>query len=307
MTSKTSEPVVVVLGAGYVGGELARSLCARGRRVVALTRNPHTLAQLAKAGVETVCAELGGGDWPGHPVLAGPVAAVAVTVAAGGGGVEGYRRSYVDGLARVLDWGRSRVAAGLPTGSLVYTGSTSVYPQGEGCVVTEEDLPGGVEETTLALLEAEKLALAWPGAGAVVLRLAGIYGPGRVHLLEQVRRGEVSGREDAFLNLIHRDDILPAIEAAWAWLEPRSKSGVPCREVFNLCDGSSATKGEIVSWLAARLGLPAPAFTGSPAGGRRRVTPSRVIDASKARNELSWHPRVVDYRSGYGAMLEAGF
>ncbi len=306
MTSITSEPAVVVLGAGYVGGELVRRLCGRGLRVVALTRNPSTLAELANFGAETVCAELGGGDWPVHPVLAGPVMAVVVTVAAGGGGIESYRRSYVEGLARVLDWGRSRVAAGLPTGPLVYTGSTSVYPQGDGRVVTEEDLPGGVEETTLALLEAEKLALAWPSVGAVVLRLAGIYGPGRGHLLEQVRRGEVSGREDAFLNLIHRDDIPPAIEAAWAWSERSFKSGVVGRKVFNLCDGASATKGEIATWLAARLGVQSPSFTGLPAGGRRRVTPSRVIDASKARRELSWHPQVVDFRSGYGAMLEAG-
>lgn len=305
MIKAESGAVFVVFGAGYVGGELARRLKAEGKRVVALTRNEAKAAALAAEGIEAVCADLGGADWTGYPALKGPVAAVAVTVAAGGGGAEGYRRSYVEGLAQVVAWGGRRVASGVPTGPLVYTSSTAVYPQGEGRRVTEDEPVGGEAETTSALIQAEKLALAWPGAGAVVLRLAGIYGPGRVHLVEQVRRGEVSGNEQAYLNLIHRDDIPPAMVAAWQWLICGVEGGRRQKEVFNLCDGTMATKGEIVRWLVDRLGVPPVVFTGLPAGGRRMVTPNRIIDSTKARLELGWLPRVVDYRMGYGPILSS--
>lgn len=291
-TDAMAEGVTVVFGAGYVGGELARLLAARGARVVALTRNAETCAQLRTVGVEPIQADLASVDWHTHAALAGPIARVAVTVAAGGGGAEGYRRSYVDGLASVLAWGRKKLAARERLGPLVYTGSTSVYPQGDGRRVTELDPVGGEAETTRALIEAEGLALAWPGAGSVVLRLAGIYGPGRTHLIGQVRAGDVSGRPDTHLNLIHRDDIPSAIEAAWGRARPAG-------DVLNLSDGATATKGEIVAWLAERLGVPPPSFTGQPAGGRRAVTPDRIIDATRARRELGWSPMHQDYRSGY--------
>ncbi len=221
---------------------------------------------------------------------------VAVTVAAGGGGVAGYQRSYVDGLRGVAGWGARLYESGATAGHLVYTSSTSVYPQDGGVRVTEADSTGGEAETTRALIEAERIALAWPGAGATVLRLAGIYGPGRVHLVGQVRSGEVAGVAETRLNLVHRDDIVDAMEAVWA----RGAAGA---EVFNLADDGAATKGEVVAWLAERLGVAMPRFTGRPAGGRRAVTPDRVIDAGRARAVLGWRPAHPTFREGYAEVL----
>ncbi len=291
---------LVVFGAGYVGGVLARRALASGWRVVALTRNAATAAELRAAGADVVVAELAGDAWWGAPELAGGVDRVAVTVAAGGGGAEGYRRSYVEGLRSVVGWGRRVRAAGWVAGRLIYTSSTSVYPQGGGVRVTDADPVGGEAETTRALIEAERIAGEWAsvtGAGATVLRLAGIYGPGRVHLVEQVRSGEVSGSAEAHLNLIYRDDVLGAMEAAFA----RGARGGA--EVFNVADEGAATKGEVVTWLAERLGVAMPRFTGMPAGGRRAVTPDRIVDASKARAVLGWRPRWRTFREGYSEVL----
>jgi nucleoside-diphosphate-sugar epimerase len=301
---------LVVFGAGYVGGALARRALAQGWRVTTLTRNPDTAAELRAAGAEVVVAELASEAWWGAPELAGGAERVAVTVAAGGGGAEGYRRSYVEGLRSVLGWGKWLGAgsgwqrAGR-LGRLVYTSSTSVYPQDGGVRVTEADAAGGEAETTRALIEAERIAGEWAaatGAGATVLRLAGIYGPGRVHLVEQVRSGEVSGRADSHLNLVYRDDILGAMEAAW---ERGAGGGERGAEVFNVADEGAATKGEIVAWLAERLGVAMPCFTGLPAGGRRMVTPDRVIDAGKARAVLGWRPRWRTFREGYAEVLRS--
>ena len=77
-------------------------------------------------------------------------------------------------------------------------------------------------------------------------------------------------------------------------------------EVFNVCDGAEATKGAVVAWLAERLGVPMPRFTGMPAGGRWAVTPDRIIDAAKARAVLGWRPRWASFREGYAEVLRGG-
>lgn len=294
---------LVVFGAGYIGGALARRAAADGWRVTALTRNPDTAAALRAAGCAVVVARLDADDWWDAPELRDGAERVAVTVAAGGGGAEGYRRSYVDGLASVVGWARRSVERGAWSGErgaghLIYTSSTSVYPQGGGARVTEADPVGGEAETTRALVEAEGIAAGWPGP-ATILRLAGIYGPGRTHLVEQVRRGEASGHPEAHLNLIHRDDIVAACAAVWA----RGGAGDTGAEIFNLADEGAATKGEVVAWLAARLGVGAPVFTGAPAGGRRMVTPDRIIDAGRARTVLGWRAGRPTFREGYAEVL----
>jgi len=111
--------------------------------------------------------------------------------------------------------------------------------------------------------------------------------------------GEVAGRGDFRLNLIHRDDIAGAIRAAFD--APATVDG----GVFNVADDGAATKAEVVAFLAAKLGLPAPRFTGEPAGGRRRVTPDRVIANDKIKRVLGWRPRYPSFREGYAAILGA--
>jgi nucleoside-diphosphate-sugar epimerase len=303
---------LAVFGAGYVGSVLVRRALAGGWRVVALTRNRETAADLRAAGAEVVVAELAGEAWWSAPELAAGAERLAVTVAAGGGGAEGYRRSYVEGLRSVVGWGaRLRRQGGGVGGQLLYTSSTSVYPQGGGVRVTELDAVGGEAETTRALIEAEQVAGQWRGAtggDAAVLRLAGIYGPGRVHLVEQVRSGEVAGSPEAHLNLIFRDDIVDAMEVVWERGGLGAGAGGPFvgeAAVWNVADEGGATKGEVVSWLAGELGVVMPRFSGRPAGARRMVTPDRIIDAARARAVLGWVPRHRTFREGYAVVLRS--
>jgi len=168
---------LVVLGAGYVGAEVVRQGLARGMRVTALTRNAGKARALAEAGAEVVVDDLAGETW--HERLREGADFVLNCVSSGGGGPGAYQHSYVDGMKSVLAW-----AAQVSAGMIIYTGSTSVYPQGGGVRVDEE---ASVEETRAAgspLVEAEDLLLARTGGRACVLRLAGIYGLGRHYLLD---------------------------------------------------------------------------------------------------------------------------
>lgn len=284
----------VIFGCGYVGAAVAAAAVARGAHVTALTRNEAKAAALQASGVEVVVADLADAAW--HARVAGGAELVLNCVSSGGGGLDGYRRSYVDGMASVLAW--ARAAGGV--GTLVYTGSTSVYPQDGGVRVDETAPTAGGGERAELLLRAE--ALLWaagPGVCArrFVLRLAGIYGPGRHYLLGQVRAGEVAGLGDHHLNLIHRDDIVAAVLACAA------APATVADRTFNLADDGAARKDEIVAWVAAQLGVAVPRFTGAPAGGRRAVTPDRIIVNAAAKAALGWRPRYPSYREGYASLL----
>lgn len=282
---------VFIVGCGYLGQAVALRLRARGTPVAALTRNPDTAAALENAGISTLIAELSGDTW--HSRVPDGITAVVNCVSAGGGGLEGYRRSYVEGMQSVLRWARAR--PGIRT--VVYTGSTSVYP-GSGGAAIDETAPVGGGERARLLLEAERLLLGEPaGFRAFVLRLAGLYGPERDHLARQVRSGAVSGRPDVHLNLIHRDDAAAAVEAALE-APPTVPGGI-----FNVADEGAATRGEVVAWLAARMGLPAPGFTGEEGPRREGPAPDRIIRSCRARALLGWHPQYPDFRSGYAAFV----
>lgn len=288
-------PHLVIFGAGYVGAEVARQAVARGLRVTALTRNAEKARVLAEAGVAVIIDDLAADTW--HARLPEGADFVLNCVSSGGGGPAGYRHSYVEGMNSVLAW-----ASRVPVGTLVYTSSTSVYPQDGGVRVDEDASVDVTRAEGSPLVEAEDTLLAWNGgARRFVLRLAGIYGPARHYLVDQLRdgSGEVAGRGDYRLNLIHRDDIAGAIRTAFD--APADVTG----GVFNVADDGAATKAEVAGFLAAKLGLPVPRFTGEPAQGRRRVTPDRVIANDKIKRVLGWRPRYPSFREGYAAILGA--
>jgi len=297
-----AERRLVIFGCGYVGGALARRAVAAGMRVTGLTRNAARAAELAEQGVGMVVADLAGPDWPAR-VPAG-ADCVVNCVSAADRTPAGYRRSYVDGTRAILDWAAS---GGRPVGTLVYTSSTGVYPQGDGAIVDETAPTGGGSPTADILVEAENLVRGAPPSAArraFVLRLAGIYGPGRHSLLDQLRAGAevINGRGEHRLNLIHRDDAVGAILACLA--APGRVSGA----VFNLSDGHPEPKAEVVAWLAGRLGRAVPAFDAAGPSIRRggAGVPDRVIANGAIRRTLGWSPAYPTFREGYAALLSGG-
>src|SRR3954462_342252 len=93
---------LLIFGCGYVGSELARQAIGRGHRVSALTRNPQKASDLRALGINVVVADLAESSWHHH--FANGADYVLNAVSSGGGGADGYRRSYVAGMTSILQW-----------------------------------------------------------------------------------------------------------------------------------------------------------------------------------------------------------
>lgn len=288
---------LVIFGCGYIGSAVAEAAMAAGARVEALTRNPNKAAALRAAGLtKVVVADLASSDW--HSQLEPSPDFVVNTVSSGG--PENYRRAYVGGMQSILTWTSD---ASSPVGTMVYTSSTAVYPQGGGVTVDETaDAPGATPNGAI-IRESEELLENMPAHACTrwfILRLAGIYGPDRHHLLDHLRSGAttLNGSGSHRLNLAHRDDIVAAILAC---LQAPSSVG---REIFNVADRAPARRSEVVHWLAEQLGRPVPAFDGTSTVRRGGAPmPDRVIASGKIQRMLGWQPRYPDYLAGFGVIL----
>ncbi len=286
----------LVLGCGYVGTAVARRWLAEGKEVWGVSRNQETLSRIRAGNFHAIVAEVDSGEW--HTQVPSTPDVVLNCVSSAGGGLDGYRKSYLEGNRSLLEWSRR----GEPR-KIIYTGSTAVYPFSDGREVREEDAGGeDLADTGALVLESERMLLEDEHLGprATVLRLAGIYGPGRHYLLDQLRRGDrvLPGRGDYFLNLIFLDDIVTAITAV-------AESGNSRGRSYNVSDGNPATKTEIVHWLADKLGIPAPTFDPDASGGRRmRInragsSPNRHVRIERIQNEIGWNPQFPTFREGF--------
>ena len=166
---------LLVLGCGYVGAEVCRRAAGAGWTARGVVRSEASAARLRAEGIDAAALDILGGDLG---ELGGPWDAVVYALSAGGGGEDAYRAAYAEGPARVAAW-----AARSGVGALVLTSSTSVYRQdGE---VDETSAAGG-DGPSDQIVAGERAVLASAVPSRNVLRLGGLYGPGRHYLLDQL-------------------------------------------------------------------------------------------------------------------------
>ena len=285
---------IAVLGCGYVGAEFARQARASGHDVLGIVRSEASRDKLRAEGLAAEAFDLQAGDWS---LLPKHFDAVVYAASTGGGGPEAYALAYDVGVKRALAWARDVGAS-----YFIFTSSTGVYRQDDGGVVDETSPVGGAP-TADAILGGEHAVLTSGFAQARVLRFGGLYGPGRHHLVDQLRRGDnvIGGRVDHFINYLHRDDAASSILAAIV-------SGPTGARVYNVGDGNPVTKEALAKWIAERLGQPSPVFDpAAPAGPRvakgGRTQPNRIISTRLITAELSWKPRFSDVFAGLSELF----
>ena len=286
---------VLIIGCGYVGLPLGAELVRQGHEVFGVRRSPAAQANLEAAGIHPLIADVTRPEM--LATLPSPFDWVVNTVASTrGGGPDDYRQVYLEGTRNLIDW-----LAASPPKKFVYTSSTGVYGQDDGSLVKETSPTEPAAETAKMLVETEQLLLSaarerrFP---AVILRVAGIYGPDRGHLFRQYLRSEavIPGKGDRLLNMIHRDDVVGAIVAAL-------KAGRP-GEVYNAVDDEPVTQLAFLRWLSETLGRDLPPF--GPAEtemSRKRGLTSKKVSNRKLRMELGYRFQYPTFRQGYTAEI----
>jgi nucleoside-diphosphate-sugar epimerase len=271
---------VLIAGCGDLGTEAGLRFAAAGHRVLGLRRTPEKLPDA----IEGLPADLGAP----LPDLPSDIEVVVYAAAADGRSEDAYRRAYVDGPTHVLD---ALDRAGAAVARVLFVSSTAVYGVTDGSDV-DEDTPTEPTSATGAVLVEAEASLHARRADATVFRLAGVYGPGRTRLIDQVRDGSaVIPDPPVHTNRIHRDDAAQAIVDLTT--APHAPPGVLLG-----VDHDPAERGEVLRFLADELGLPHP-----PSGPDRR---SRGGD-KRCRNDrlvaTGFTFTYPTFREGYRAML----
>ena len=292
---------VLLAGCGDLGTEAGLRFAAAGHRVVGWRRSPEKLP----AAIEGVAADLSSSELPPIPA---DTTAVVVAIAADSPTEDAYRAAYVDGLAHVLD---AVLASGADVRRILFVSSTAVYGDAGGGWIDESTTPEPGGFSGRIIREAEDLLgsrLRGTGITPVVLRLGGIYGPGRTRLIDQVRGGSaVVPAASRFTNRIHRDDAAAAI------VHLCTMDAVPGR-VYLGVDNEPAELGEVLGFLAAELGLPQPASEsdresdGGAVGGRAAALAGRRGAASGGASTSGGEPaRGGNKRCSNALLRSTGF
>jgi nucleoside-diphosphate-sugar epimerase len=282
-------PEILIIGCGFLGEAAAGLFSASGRRVLGINRTPRGTGDCLADSFEIAACDITSG--PAVRALAPKVqgADLAIhAVSSGGAGAESYAALYRDGLARILDaWHPKRV---------IFVSSTSVYAQTDGSWVTEESPTEPDRETGRILLEAERTALA---AGGSVVRLSGIYGPGRSVLLRKFLSGEAVLEKEAnrWINQVHRDDAAAALFSLGTF---SAQSGI-----FNVSDDTPATQRDVYGWMADVLNRPLPP-EGVADRNRKRGWTSKKVSNQKFRS-MGWSPRFPSYCDALPLLISPDF
>lgn len=267
---------VILIGCGFLGEAAADFFSCGGWEVLGVCRSETSAARLSGGRYSILCRDVRS-SFDAAPAWFGADVLVHAVSSGPGGGEAAYRAVYLEGLRNVL-------AAFRPK-RCVFVGSTSVYGQTDGSWVDEESVTKPEREAGRVLLEAEGVALA---AGGFVLRLPGLYGPGRSVLRRRFLAGEavLEGDGGRWINQVHRNDVVCALDHL---IRSEARAGV-----YNVCDNTPATEREVYGWLAAHEGMPLPP-SGPVLARRKRAWTNKRVSNARLR-ATGWEPKFASYR-----------
>jgi nucleoside-diphosphate-sugar epimerase len=281
---------------------VAKLWLGSGDRVVALTRSIQRAGELEKIGIEPVVC-----DWLDPrventdlldirlPIQLPSVGTISTILFA----VSHASASHAQGLAQLSKSLFANHGSSKPR--WIYLSTTGVLAD------PLPDSPLWVDETSAVApkrpgsvnaLEAEQ----WLESSLlehVVLRPAGIYGPGRIPNLQPLRHGEAMAVDpESYLNLIHVEDLAVAIATV--------AQGPIKQRLYCVSDGKSVKRKEYYDFIAQCLNIPKPVFSENYTleNARKRSQGNKRVSNKRLLADHSLELRFPDYRSGLSSLVE---
>jgi nucleoside-diphosphate-sugar epimerase len=281
----------LIIGCGYLGQRVAERWLAAGHEVWATTRSAQQADEFARQGLRPIVADvLAPESLTNLPAVQSVLYAVGYDRTAG----RSIEEVYVDGLRHVLDALPGRIER------FIYISSTGVYGSAQGDWVDEQTPCQPQRAGGRACWAAENLLAAsrWQRQ-TIRLRMAGIYGPGRIPRRETLLAGEpIAAPAEGYLNLIHVLDAATVVLAADARAQP---PGLYC-----VSDGHPAVRREYYECLARLAGAPPPQFVAPPpdSPAAQRAEANRRVANTRLLAELGVQLEFPSFREGLCAILQ---
>lgn len=275
---------VLMVGCGDLGWEIAQMLVASGHELLGVRASNKPLPNKE---VPCIQADVT------RPLSLKPLETyraniIIYCIAANAQSEESYRACYVNGLCNVLSTQESNDQLQ----HVFFVSSTRVYGQASNAMLNENNTPVPNDFGGKLLLEAESL-LKKRSYGATSIRLAGIYGPGRLRMVEMAKHPSRWPQVNKWTNRIHRDDAARFI----AFLCEEVIAGKTVYDCYIGTDDMPVQQVDVLSWLASKLGVERPLTSGALQMGGKRLSNQRMHDAGF---QLTY----ANYQLGYSEIIK---
>lgn len=233
---------ILIIGCGDLGNAIAKLLHQTGHQVTGVRKS----AQPLPFNIETLQLDITSPSAVSALSSLNPEI-ILYCIAATAQSDENYYQHYVLGLQHVL----AAQAANPHLKHVFFVSSTRVYGQKTDELLDEATQAIADDFGGYRLLEAEQ-QLQTINCASTVLRLSGIYGPGRLYLVNMAKDRARWPQHNQWSNRIHRDDVAGFI----AYLVGLVLSGTSVQSLYIVTDSMPTAQYDVLNWLAKRLGLP---------------------------------------------------
>jgi nucleoside-diphosphate-sugar epimerase len=270
----------LIIGCGDLGLAVAKQLVDAGIETIGVRRTLQSVSEIEMVQADVSQSETLRGLKEIRPEF------LIYCVAAHAQSDQAYHSAYVEGLRNVLETQRHNQNLR----HVFFVSSTRVYGQAMDDLLDEatEAIPAdfGGER----LLEAEGL-LNSLHCGSTALRLSGIYGPGRLRMINLAKQPTSWPSQNSWTNRIHRDDAAAFI----VYLVKQVMAGLKLEACYIVTDAKPVAQYEVLYWIAAKVGIKAPSRVPSIVGGKRLSNRKMLATGFKLE-----YP---DYQAGYASLL----
>jgi nucleoside-diphosphate-sugar epimerase len=273
---------LLIVGCGDLGSAIAVLLHQAGHRVIGVRKS----AQPLPLNMQTVQLDITTPTAVSALELFKPEI-ILYCVAATAQDDENYYQHYVLGLQHVL----AAQAKNPNLKHVFFVSSTRVYGQQTNALLDEampavpNDFGGN------RLLEAEQ-QLQNINCSSTVLRLSGIYGPGRLYLVNMAKDRARWPQHNQWSNRIHRDDAAGFI----AYLVGLVLNGQVIQPLYIVTDSMPTAQYDVLNWLAKRLHVSHQADASATPMQGKRLSNQRLLASG-------YQLKYPNYQVGYSELV----